>query len=483
MAKKNLEIFLSILTYALVFVFSLSYSQDPDLGWHLKYGEHFIKTGEVLRENLYSTQMPDFLWANGGWLSDVLIYLIFQNFGFLGLTIGGALVVTTTFYFFGNAVRMPTSLKSILYPIIGYLLLNINSSSLRGQQLSLLFLGILIFLLFRVSKKFSRMNNSRTELILLPSLFLIWANLHQQSLMGLGVFFMWVIFSFFFVSRREFLFLILTFLLSLIATFINPFGIGIYFDFIAHVTDPLVKTVSEYMPFEVSTEDWWFHFLALIVSVSVLSYTFYKKEKKLLLRVEIITVIFLSLALFNRRFAWPGYYLLIPLLAIFFARFKFRIEKINVIIVIYLLVLIIQVLSTKLAMVTYPENWENYCMRLRTPCSPRAAEFLTSIGGNRLTYTYYNWGGWLIWNYPQVKPSTDGRMHLWRDRHGFGAYEYDYNLEIGKESIHKSDYDSVLIPKYKTGLYREIAKLTAQRKWKLVYEDDVSVVVVRVIQK
>src|SRR6185312_3486924 len=90
---------IEVLPYLIVFIYSLYRPADPDLGWHLKYGEYFWQHGAVLRDNTFSTMMTEFHWANTSWLTDIIGFLIYHFGGFLGLTIAGALIVTVTFYF------------------------------------------------------------------------------------------------------------------------------------------------------------------------------------------------------------------------------------------------------------------------------------------------------------------------------------------------------------------------------------------------
>src|SRR4051794_10465731 len=107
---------LSVLPYLLVFLTSLYVPSDPDLGWHLKYGEYFFQHGQVLRDNPYSSLMPNYHWANVSWGTDVITYATYSLGGFLGLTIASALLVTATFYFFSKAARLSLWNQIFLFP-------------------------------------------------------------------------------------------------------------------------------------------------------------------------------------------------------------------------------------------------------------------------------------------------------------------------------------------------------------------------------
>src|SRR5438045_3844040 len=66
----------NIFIYASVFIFSLTYPIDPDLGWELKYGEYFFKYHEVLKTNIFSALMPNYYWVNHSWGADALLYAV-----------------------------------------------------------------------------------------------------------------------------------------------------------------------------------------------------------------------------------------------------------------------------------------------------------------------------------------------------------------------------------------------------------------------
>ena len=73
-----------ILPYIFVFIASLYLPTDPDLGWHLKYGEYFFQHHQILRDNTFSTMMPQYHWENGSWGTDIITYAIYKLGGFGG---------------------------------------------------------------------------------------------------------------------------------------------------------------------------------------------------------------------------------------------------------------------------------------------------------------------------------------------------------------------------------------------------------------
>jgi hypothetical protein len=86
------------------------------------------------------------------------------------------------------------------------------------------------------------------------------------------------------------------------------------------------------------------------------------------------------------------------------------------------------------------------------------------------TLTFYNWGGYLIWNYPDLKPTIDGRMHLWRSDDGYSAFEAYYPYEQNWVDVDLSDYNTVYMATYKP-LFTRMQQLVEEKKWVLRYRD------------
>src|SRR3990167_8211202 len=164
--KKYIEIFLP---FIFVFLASLFRPYDGDLGWHLNYGEYFFSHFALLKDNTFSTMMADFKWANTSWLTDLISYFVFENLGFLGLTLLGALVVTLTFFFFSKAFKLDYFEKALIFPIIAYFEIPAIQASFRGQLASIFLLGVLFYIVEKYQQEKSRI------IYLAIPLFLLWA--------------------------------------------------------------------------------------------------------------------------------------------------------------------------------------------------------------------------------------------------------------------------------------------------------------------
>lgn len=467
-----------------IFIASISRPADADLGWHLRYGQEFFATHSIARTNTFSTDMAGFHWANISWGIDLFYFVIFALGGFWGLTIAGALVVTLTFVFFALAWELDYFEKAFIFPILAYIERPINDVSFRGQLVSVMLLGLLMYLL----SKFER--GSTKALYLVPILFWLWANLHGQYILGTAVFGFWAASRFLFIFREQGYKvkatlsqsrkIILVGILALLTPLLNPFGFAVYTDAFLHFNNPLLKDVSEYVPSAELSMDWLNHILIFIFSLIGLTWYILKKKGSEIIPTTLGGGVFYILSFAVKRYSWSAYYFAFPYLKPLAAFIKPESKKARFIAPTILFIFYIAFVSyLKYPFTQYTQmTWNDFC-GYATDCSPQAAKFLGKMPDKGHLYTYYGWGGWLIWNYRDIKPSMDGRMHLWMDDKGHSAFKEYYDYEQNFTDIDKSDYDTVFISSTKP-LYNRLNQLVYEGKWEKVYEDASTGIFVRV---
>lgn len=476
----------NILPYIFIFIAAIYRPIDPDLGWHLKYGEYFFKNFRPLYENTFSTEMPNFLWPNIAWGTDVITYTVFKLGGFFGLTLASALIVSLTFFFFSKATKLTFWDQAFIFPLLLYFLSPINSNSFRGQLIGLMFLGILMYLLNRYEE------GKKKSLYLIPILFLFWANLQGLFILGLAIFTIWQ--GFYLLSKfikekqiavlKSHLTLFIPFTgLSIIATLIHPYGPRIYSDALLHFNDPVLKSILEYLPPEELSQQWFNLFFTAILVFSGGAALFLNSSfKKKIPEIGVFTVLFI-LSLWVKRYAWAMYYTMIPFLsplASFIKPTSYKWTFIGATTIFIISIFVVLLIKQPFDQFT-GLTWDKYC-NVYMGCSANAADALRKYYREGKTMTLYNWGGWMIWNYPDMKPSTDGRMHLWRDETGYSAFEHDYSLEQNIDDVNNSKYDIVFTSKEKP-IYIRLMELTESKGWDLVYENETSVIFIRASQR
>ncbi|MBA3724248.1 MAG: hypothetical protein H0W89_05175 [Candidatus Levybacteria bacterium] len=370
----------------------------------------------------------------------------------------------------------------------------VNQVSFRGQQISLLLIGVLFYIL-------SKYHDRPKMFLLLIPLFLFWANLHGQFILGLGLFGLWVGLSFvknIYLSLRKAkqikirlllrhlivhndikkaLFVIGVFLASCLTTVVNPFGTGIHTAALDHIGSPLLKDIAEYLPFEMYSTGWWNQIIAGILIVIGFIGLFFNNKVTHMLPILGAGILLFILSFEVRRYAWPAYYLILPLLAPIAAYLKPDGKKMTTIFTfVFACVLLGIAVQSRFPFTQFPKySWDTYCET--TKCSQAAVAYLKENNLTQNVYTVYGWGGWLIWNHPQVKPSIDGRMHLWQDGE-YSAFREYYEVEQNRNDINETDYNIVLIPPDKP-VYERLIKLENAGKWKMVFSDKHAAVFVR----
>lgn len=496
---------LPIFLYLFIFIAALYRPHDPDLGWYLKYGEYFFKYHHILRDNILSTTMTDYHWVNHSWFTDIVQYAIYKNFGFFGLSIVGAAVITMTFFFLFRAFGLTLWDQILLSPLLLYFESAVNSTSLRAQLFTFLFLSILFYLLNTYKDSLSK------KLFFIPLLFLVWANMHGEFILGIALFFIWIfvrILVLLFTSGEErkyvgkhVLFFTSLFVASILVSLINPFGIGVYVEALKHGGSQAQKYILEWIPFPDRSNLWWNHIAAGCIAAfgatllffgglekhesstskkTQAQQHFYLNEFQEKLPIIVIAIALFALTFFLRRYAWPMYYFLLILFQPVSEFFNPKELKKGVVIfltIILILSFVAIYFIKKPFKQYYTMSWDVYCHEYMD-CSKGAADFLLKQHYKGKLLTLYNWGGWLIWNYPQIKPTVDGRMTLWQDEKGYSAFIEYYKLEQNLTDIEKTDYDVVFFSTQKP-LYNRLLELSDQGKWNLVYRDQSAAVFVK----
>jgi hypothetical protein len=473
---------LDIFPYVVVFLLSLAHPIDLDLGWHLKYGEHIFLNHALLQENSFSTSMPGYRYLNHSWGSELILYTAFRNGGFLGISLLGATLITITFFFLARAATLDRWCMSILFPAMLFMLNGVIQQSFRSQYFSFLGIAVLVYLLGKFEQHHKKMA------VLIPLLFLLWANLHGQFIMGLGIFSIWLVFYYLRANSGKNprpgsaispFYPIGIIFISTLATMINPYGIELYQEIFRHFGNPLQKFITEWQPINLSPVLLgiflaWSSFLFLSVIIG-------RTWKDLTNHGHfLVPLLLFFLATFDqRRYFWPLILLSIPAAIPLLEQLKPSRQGLansisfTVLAIGYLFAVVEKLPAQQL----FSFNWDAYCRY--NSFSPNSAELLKKIAPGHKLFNDYNQGGWLIWNYPELKPVVDGRMPFWQDDKGYSAYQEYLDLEQGRADIDASPYDLVYWPPHKAALYGKLTTLTAAGKWRHLYDDPFASIFVR----
>lgn len=470
--RQSLKFLPYLVLYGAAFLLQITQPNDYDLGWHLKYGEYIARYGHVLRTNTFSSVMTEFRWVNSTSGTDLLTYVLYHIGGFPGLAIAAAVLGTLTLIVFAKAAKLSFFQQSVLVPAVLMGTMPLWRVSFRGQLVSIFLLGILSLVL--------RWSEQRHRLLwLLPPFFLIWTNLHGQVIVGLGVLAVWLTGRYLQESQRSVRKPLALIGLCTAATAVNPYGAGVFTEFIKYIGNPGMNQIQEWTPLMPFSLYWSifavFAFLTLIAVTRLLRLGLIRRYFSWVLTA----LLFMAAGMLQRRYLWMFYMFSLPLLATLLpSTVKRHIPVLgNYILLPFLGVLLLLLVgSGKPLQEVRQMSWDGYCAVVMCPTG--AVSYLQTHPWRPPLYTYYNWGGWLIWHHPDIKPSMDGRMPLWRDEHGYSAYAEYLQYINNIRSIDESAFNTVMIP-VRAAIYDELLSLEERGRWLTLYEDETVAIFVR----
>ncbi len=213
---------------------------DPDLGWHLKYGEYMVQNKSFLRENIFSYTMPNYQWANSYWVAQLVMYTLVSLGGPVLLSLGISFFVVGVTFFIFRELELKES-QIIIGIIFLFFALSFCAISVRPMAFSVIFLLLLIETLLYKEQNIK----------FLPLLFLVWANTHADFTLGLFILCVFNIQKL--LQEKAQKENIITHLASLVCvpiTLINPYGMLLW-ETLTKEAHPLqFSKISEWLPFQ-----------------------------------------------------------------------------------------------------------------------------------------------------------------------------------------------------------------------------------------
>ena len=365
--------------FVLFFVKSF-FTLDPDFGWHLASGQYIVHHG-VPSHDIYSYTMPDFPWIHHEWLADIGNYLIYHYLGgYASLSVVYGIMWTA-------AVWILTRRTQHRLSILLFVTLLLPFAGIRAITWTAFLSAVLIAL---------NQSKHRMAIYFAPLVMLFWANVHGSFVVGIAYLF-WQL-----VAKRK-LSVALVFIVSLLATFITPYGSGMYIEVLRTMTDSSLHTnISEWEPLQLSIGAGIFTGIwaaTLIVGKKGAWWRKFIRFESLLLVMALLsarhTVLFILFALPTIQSGlnnFPD-----PKKTVAFKRLTIGLVAL-LLCVCGLFIFKTFIGYTLDREATYPSD---IAASLRAePCS-----------GN--VFAHYNYGGYLIWKVPGEKLFIDGRMPSW----------------------------------------------------------------------
>ena len=163
---------------------------DPDFFTHVRTGQLIVDTGQIPTTDPFSFTWNGQPWILHEWLSEVLMYLLISSVGALASLILFGLIPGTLLAILAFAlIRRGVPLRPVALACVLSAWVFIPYVTIRPQAISWLFMAILLVFLWGLGPE-----RPRRAMWLIP-LFILWANVHGLWVIGLGVVFLYGLFT------------------------------------------------------------------------------------------------------------------------------------------------------------------------------------------------------------------------------------------------------------------------------------------------
>lgn len=472
------KVFLGVCFFIVFFANSVL-SLDPDFGWHYKMGEYILKYG-IPPGDPFSYTMPSFPFVDHEWFSNILMY---YGYGF------GWIFLAAVFAFIATLAILVAAFPRFRISYVGFYVLAFLSvlpfQGIRVQVITWFLFSLLMTLVFN-EKLWVRLR------FFVPIGVVLWVNLHGGFAVSLFV--LAVFMGLRYLEKKLDMLDVAVFLLSLLATLINPYGVSIWVEIFAQIGNGNLRwQIAEWLPglFFLNIP-----FLVFLV-ISVFFVFLYRRS------LSLVRVVFFAIT-FLMGFSSARHIPLFVLVACFVVpgafdvflktlKKKEQIKRLKIVwwvfsgLVVFLFCTSIWFLFKNREMIknTYPE---------------KAVEYIKENKTRGRLFSEYSWGGYLIWKLPEQKVFIDGRMPSWRWSGPRSESDYamiDYTKIVKGEyekQFKKYNVTQVLIAKKEGKLLGQkiaevillmfgkkepegvLAKKLEENGWRKVFNDGVGVV-------
>ena len=157
---------------------------DPDLWGHLRYGQMILAGGGVPRVDPFSYSAPGAPWIDHEWLAEVVLAWLYDAGGTVGLPLLklGVGVLVVVLWLAAGWRRGAEPLTAAVVLVLALTTVQ-PSFSFRPQLFTNLLLALEVALLVRAERR----PGTPFELLAIPPLLALWANLHGGFLVGLAL--------------------------------------------------------------------------------------------------------------------------------------------------------------------------------------------------------------------------------------------------------------------------------------------------------
>jgi hypothetical protein len=389
----------------------LAFVSDPDVWSHMRTGEWILQHGGVPQTDPFSTFGAGKPWQAYSWLFELLVYQCFQRLGLAGLvvyTTAMVVAITVALHRLIQRLQIDFTFAVLMTVVASFAICRLYTP--RPWLFTILFFVLEIDILMQ-----ARRSGRMRELLWLPLIFALWANVHIQFVDGMVVLAIALAESV--LSRRWIgvqtrirpAWMGGIFIACMLAVMVNPYGWTIYrVGYEVGLQPGIFTTVSEYRAILFRNADDWCVLLFALAATGVLA-----RARRFAFFESVLLAFAIIVSFRAQRDVWV---LVIVASAILAAGFNGD-EKNRFCVTAFAAPFV--VVATVLAVLLGFRAMDVSNARLQTDLAKelpvRAVEAIKVNGWSGPLFNDYNWGAYLIWALRQPV-SIDGRTNVHGDQ-------------------------------------------------------------------
>ncbi len=151
--------------------------QDPDFWWHIRIGRWMVDNGRLPAHDIFTFTVPDHVWTDHEYLTEVLMWLVYAATGTIGIAIAFGLVTWAGFWIIYRRVRR----QPFVLAGMGLALAAVAGAPIWGPRAQMITFALTCLELYWLEGYLS--GRSRA-LNFFPLIMVLWANLHGGWVIG-----------------------------------------------------------------------------------------------------------------------------------------------------------------------------------------------------------------------------------------------------------------------------------------------------------
>jgi hypothetical protein len=231
---------------------------DPDLWGHIRAGQAILEQGHIILRDTYSYSAFGQLYRNHEWLTEVLMALIYNHGGVIGLKLWKFTCAALTFGFLAAGLSETGASATVqLYVLMCTSVALTLEMQFRPQLFTYLLFTTLLMILARHNYRGS------ARIWLMIPIMALWANLHGGFVIGiatLGIYTAVVGMQDLIAEKglKRTLRLALITLAATLVTLVTPWGISLWHEVIRPVFSPAIRTlIVDWHPLSLALAEQW----------------------------------------------------------------------------------------------------------------------------------------------------------------------------------------------------------------------------------